>query len=136
MGQGMRFEDWAERLAMFLDQQHVFEWVTCNCVLFTANAVKVQTGVDYAVEYRHLKTKQGMMRKLVRDYNGDVIKAATDKLGEPIVITMAKRGDVVSAIVDDFSALGICLGKESVFMAEGQGYVYIPTLKCDEAWPI
>ena len=132
----MRYLDWAERLSDFLDAERSFDWVSCNCVLFTADAVKVQTGVDYAKEYRHLTTKSGMLKKLKRDYDCNVSDAATDKLGEPISITMAKRGDVVCADLGIALALGVCLGKTSVFMAEGQGHVYVPTLKCDKAWSI
>ncbi len=47
-----RFEDWPERLNEFMKGTHVFDWTTVNCVLFSANAVQVQTGVDFAKAYR------------------------------------------------------------------------------------
>ena len=132
-----RFEDWPERLFSFLEQPHVFDWVSCNCVFFTADAVEVQTGFDYASAYRHLTTKRGILVKLNREYDGDIIKAATDKLGDPIEVTKAKRGDVVAASVDKMTALGICIGKMSVFTSpDNKGLIYIHTVRCKEAWSI
>ena len=132
----MRKQDWAERLAEFLELKHQFDWATCNCVLFSADAVKVQTGIDYAKAYRSIKTKRGMLAKLGREYEGDVAKAATAMLDEPINVRLAKRGDVVAALIGGENVLGICIGKMSVFISENEGLIHIHTAKCVNAWAI
>ena len=132
----MRNQDWAEKLAEFLEQTHEFSWVKCNCVLFSADAVKVQTGKDYAKAYRGIKTKRGMLAKIGREYGGDVSKAATAMLGEPINVRLAKRGDVVAAVIKGENVLGICTGKMAVFISEDEGLIHIHTAKCINAWAI
>ena len=132
----MKNQDWAERLAEFLEQDHKFDWASCNCVLFSADAVKAQTGFDYAKEYRGIKTKRGMLAKLGREYDGDVSNAATAQLGKPINVRLAKRGDVVAAVVKGESVLGVCIGKMSVLISEHDGLIHIHTAKCINAWAI
>ena len=132
----MRNQDWAECLAEFLNQSHFFDWAKCNCVLFSADGVKAQTGIDYAKAYRNIKTKRGMLTKLGREYDGDVAKAATAMLGDPINVRMAKRGDVVAALINGENVLGICIGKMSVFISENEGLIHIHTAKCINAWAI
>ncbi len=135
MGQIMRKENWPEKLNEFLSADHVFDWTTCNCVLFSANAVVAMTGTDFARPYRKIKTKRGMLAKIGREY-GDVANAATAKLGEPIAPLMAKRGDVVAVEIEGNKALGICIGSMSVFVSETEGLIRIPTEKCLMAWTI
>ena len=132
----MRFENWAEKLSEFLNKPHSFDWISRNCVFFTADAVYVQTGVDYAADYRHIKTKRGMFAKLLREYKGDVAKATTAKLGQSINVTMAKRGDVVQCPINGINSLGVCIGKMSIFISENDGLIYIHTLRCKRAWAI
>ncbi len=132
----MRFENWAEKLSEFLDKPHSFDWISRNCVFFTADAVCVQTGVDYAADYRRIKTKKAMFARLKREYNGDLGTAAKAKLGKPINVTMAKRGDVVQCPIKGINSLGICIGKMSVFISENEGLIYIYTLRCKRAWAI
>jgi len=132
----MRNQDWAERLVEFLAGKHEFDWAEFNCALFAADAVKVQTGVDFAKAYRGPKTKRGMISRLRKVCGGDVVAAATKELGQPINVRLANRGDVVAAVFNGENALGICLGSSSAFISEFDGLIYIPTGKCIEAWKI
>lgn len=132
----MKFEDWPERLNEFLSKSHAFDWNTCNCALFAADAVKIQTGTDFAKSYRGPKTKRGVIAKLIRVSGGDVVAAATKELGDPKSSSFAKRGDVVSIKYYGMNILGICNGSVSLFISENEGLIRIPTLKCSNAWPI
>ena len=136
MGQIIRKQDWAERLFEFLTEKHQFDWAEFNCALFAAEAVKVQTGIDFAEAYRGPKTKRGMLSKLRKICGGDVVDAAKKAWGHPINVRLANRGDVVAAIFNGENTLGICMGSSSVFISEFDGLIYIPTGKCIEAWKI
>ena len=136
MGTGVRFQNWPERLNDFLSEDHIFNWATCNCVLFSSDAVFSITGVDYAKKYRALKTKKGILSKFQKEFKGDITLAATLNLGEPISVRMATRGDVVSIKLEAGQALGICNGANSVFLSEHDGIIRLPTLDCDKAWKI
>ncbi len=133
----MKFENWPERLNDYLLKPHTFDWALCNCALFAADAVQVQTGVDFAKAYRGPKTKRGMISRLLRVCGGDVEAAVTKELGEPIKsVLLAKRGDVVSFDFGDGAALGICNGIQGVFVSEKDGLVRIPLKECRNAWGV
>ena len=141
MGASMnRLENWPERLAEFICRTpHDFDWSTCNCALFAADGVKSQTGVDFAAPYRGPKTKRGMISRLRKVCGGGVEEAATRELGEPLDNPkLAKRGDVVSALVsdDDYPALGICIGAKAVFVSEDDGLIYVPCELWRKAWSV
>ena len=133
----MKFEDWPERLNDFLTSDHIFDWVNCNCALFAADAVRVQTGVDFAKSYRGPKTKTGMISRLRKICGGDVETAVTKELGDPLSsVLLAKRGDVVSFDFGDGPALGICKGSQGIFVSEHDGIVRVPLIKCHTAWSV
>ena len=133
----MRLENWPERLNEFLAQKHAFDWVQCNCALFAADGVMAQTGKDFAAAYRGPKTKRGMISRLLKVCGGDVEKAVTQELGEPLGnILMAKRGDVVSFDFGEGPALGICIGAAGVFVSENDGMLHVPLKKCRFGWSV
>jgi hypothetical protein len=131
----MRKHNWAEKLNLFLKQDFAFDWATCNCALFAADAVEAMTGVDFAVDYRGLKTKKSIVKKLKKDF-GDVESGATALLGKPLSPKFARRGDVVSYDFSEGAALGICNGKQSYFVAEDKGLISIPTVETRKTWHI
>lgn len=132
----MRYEDWPERLNDYLSKPHAFDWETCNCALFAADAVIAMTGHDFAKVYRGPKTKRGMISRMLRVSGGDVVTTAIKEGGNPKQPSMAKRGDVVSIKYNGMNILGICNGGSSFFISENEGLIIIPTLKCSNAWEI
>lgn len=133
----MRFQDWPERLAKFIDQDHKFDWSTCNCALFAADAVHAITGTDFGEPYRGPKTKRGMVGKLKRVCGGGVEDAVTRELGQPLSTPLlAKRGDVVSADLGDGPALGVCTGSQGLFISETEGLVKVPSKLWRNAWGV
>ena len=132
----MRKENWPELLNEFLEKPHPFNWSTCNCALFAADAVEAVTGKDFAKKYRGPKTKKGMISRLLRVCGGGVVAAATKELGAPKPVSLAKRADVVAVLLDGDHALGVCIGQKSVFVSENEGLIHIKTLDCTTAWTI
>lgn len=143
-----RFEDWPERLAVYLDRLHEepFAWGKHDCILFTAGAIKTQTGVDLAPDVAGTySTKLEACKVLKERFSGTLARTVTDTLGEPVHVAMAGSGDIVRRN----KALGVCAGAWTWFVgetpiafdAEGtpimrHGLVPVPTLTCHEAWKI
>lgn len=138
MGAGvMRVQDWPERLHDFMARDHVFDWATCNCALFAADAVLEMTGVDFAKAYRGPKTKRGMINRLHKLCGGGVEDVATQSVGQPMASPlMAKRGDVVSYDFGEGPALGVCIGSHAVFVSEHDGVVNVPCKLWRKAWSV
>jgi len=150
MGQIMRRDDWPERLHDYLALEHRFDWLTNNCALFAAGAVLAMTGEDVAKEFRGIKTRLSMERKLRRI--GGLTALCTACFGESIPILTARRGDIVIARVfvspptnvmigpDDedgslMDAVGVCLGAQVALLTE-TGITYYPLATVKAAWRV
>lgn len=129
----VRKENWELLLDEFIKKPRVFDWVNCNCVLFSADWVFEATGVDLAKDFRGL-TKVKMINKLKRDYGG-VEESATEVLGQPINKFLARRGDIVSYDNGQGAALGVCIGSKAIFVNE-KGLERINLCECLRAWRV
>lgn len=134
----MRHEDWLERLNAYFDEVYdkPFKWGKYDCCLFAASCVEVMTGFDYMKDERGTyKTEKGAKKAL----KGKTLFAnLRAKLGKPIPLAMAQRGDVIYHVFDTGPAVGICIGQETFFVGREvkEGLVTIPTLECSKAFKI
>jgi hypothetical protein len=123
-----RFADWEERLAAYIEplRRRPFAWGTHDCCTFTLSAVEAMTGQDPMPEFRgRYRSLSGSIRALRKIGAGDLVATLTQKLGEPIVPSLAQRGDVVMA----GGSIGICFGPFALMVgqeAEREGLIRIP----------
>lgn len=129
----MRFPDWPERLAAFIESRREtpFEYGTNDCCLFAADAVLALTGVDFAAEYRgKYSTKLGAARLLTKV--GGTLGIADEKL-EPLPLALAGRGDIVLVPTDEGDALAVCVGPSAAAPTE-RGLTFVPRTVFKRAW--
>jgi len=132
-------ENWWQLLLTeyMVAQARKFKWGEFDCALWVADAVKIMTDVDFASEFRgKYKTENGAIRRLGKKGLSGVVTA---KLGSPISITYAQRGDVVllkhNGMGEFPEALGMCFGAVSVFVGP-DGLLEVATGDCDLAWRV
>jgi hypothetical protein len=109
-----------------------FAWGEHDCVLFAADAVKAQTGVDRLAAYRgRWKTARGAARLLKR-LGG--MAAAVDQVLTPIAPSMAQRGDV-AAWRDADGRLQLAIVEGESLMGPGEaGLMRLPRAAMVCAW--
>lgn len=133
----MRRADWEQCLADYLGGMRgaVFSWGQCDCALFAAGAVAAMTGTDPAAGVRgRYKSSRGAARVLHRDGAASLADWVGARF-QPIGTGFARRGDLVMA----GGSLGICLGREAVFVgAEDarEGLVRLPLREWEHAWRV
>lgn len=104
------------------------DYKSTDCVRFVASWV----GVDVAT----WSSEAGALRSMkVKYHAGRVADAASQELGPHVAITEARYGDVVALDTPPLDTLGICIGRESVFLGDGV-LVRRPTLSCFRAWKV
>ena len=146
MGHGLvRAEGWEARLreAVEAAREKPFEWGTNDCALFAADCVRAMTGTDLAAAFRgKYTTASGARRALMRFGEGSLEATVMAVLGEPIVPTLARRGDVVlfqsfppGAPPDGIEALAVCLGEVAASPGP-QGLTYVPMSEWLKAWRV
>lgn len=92
----MKKNDWKINLAQFLidSASKPFKWGDFDCVLFSADGVLAQTGVDLAAEYRNTySTKKEAYSLIEKKWNGDLHLTVSQNL--PIREGTPQVGDVV-----------------------------------------
>ena len=145
-----KLDDWPERLNEYLTEivGMPFVWGQHDCVLAALNAVKVMTGVDYALEIREkYSTALGAVRVMVRLYGVDSLSSAADVFckkyeGEEVPISFAQRGDIVEAdVVSAEGGTGPSLGVVDLdgihaLFAGPSGAIRIKITDCLRAWRV
>lgn len=135
-----RVENWPSRLHEFLESAAAtgFIWGENDCLLMVAGAIQAQTGVDLAAGIRgRYKTETGAKRVLTSDLGGSLENALTTKLGDPVPIPFAGRGDVALVRVDDVEAAGIIdLSGERVAVLTLDGMESLPMTSVRLAWKV
>jgi len=130
--------EWFERLKDYnaAVAETPFMWGVHDCVLYAAGAVFAQTGHDFAKAFRgHYSTELGGARAIRRFGAGTLEASVTALLGDPIHISLVKRGDVV--MFD--GSLGICLGLKSSFVGQNaarEGLIEVATKTCSHGWTV
>lgn len=114
-----------------------FEYGVHDCALFAADWVAECTGVDPAADLRGYSGKEAA-DEIISSY-GSLEALITDRLGEPIPVAWASRGDIVIATLPtpegEADCVGICAGASSAF-ASHVGVRMIPTSRARLAWRV
>jgi hypothetical protein len=123
----MRRLDWPERLAQFLSEADGRSFSeTYSCVVFAADAVKAMT--DYDPLPVREDTVSAAYARMRREGYQNILEALSAKIGQPIPLSLARRGDVILRRVGDDEAIGICCGEQTAFISDS-GIAYWPTLE-------
>lgn len=135
----MRLKDWPEKLYAEVRKANdvPFCWGKSDCVLFTCDCIKAMTGEDYAKGVRgKYSTEKGAFR-ILKKMEGvtSIEELATKHLGNPVELSKLMRGDVVSFESPTGPALGITLGRLSVFR-NPRGMTSVETLSCLRGWRV
>lgn len=129
-----RLADASRRLAELVLQRldAPFAWGRCDCVLWAADAIAAQLGVDPAAQFRgRYATHIGAHRLLTR--LGGLRGLATGVLGQPLASPlMARHGDV--GLLQG-GALGVC-GGETWLVVTGRGLGHVAQDQARQAWRV
>lgn len=131
----MRFVKLFEYIESARDKK--FEYGIHDCALFAADWVAECTGVDLAEDLRGYAGKEAA-DEIISGY-GSLEALITDRLGDPIPIARASRGDIVMATLatpeGEADCIGICAGASSAFTSP-VGVRMIPTSRARLAWRV
>ncbi|GAA4218607.1 hypothetical protein GCM10022253_19400 [Sphingomonas endophytica] len=132
-----RLPDWEQRLHDYVSalEGASFAWGTLDCALFAAGAVRAQTGVDPAADFRdRYRSAAGSVRAL-RRFGAGTLAATIDARLPGIAPAFARRGDIVMT----GGIAGVCLGARALFVGEvdGQpGWVTHARPAWQQAWKV
>jgi hypothetical protein len=128
----MRCQHWELSLNDYLKNIGSFQWGKNDCCMFSVNAVKAMTNIDYGKTYKYT-TELGAAKILAKA--GGVEAIASKWLGKPKSSLFAKRGDVVSFESGKAIALGICIGGKIAAMKQ-DGLAFLPMSKAKQSWSV
>lgn len=133
----MRTKHWDRRLVEFIEKNRdtKFEWGKFDCCQFTGKAVEIITGSNLVEKFGMYKSLEGAQKRLKSQGYNNLLEALTDTLGKPQPVHTANRGDVVYLVFAGGPLIGICLGRNSLFVTP-DGLAYHPTLKASKAFAI
>jgi hypothetical protein len=132
----IRYDNWPEKLNELIEARlnKPFKWGEHDCCLFAADAILAMTGTDLASDLRGTYASKTKAAKIVKE-KGGLAQIATDRLGEPIPVLMAKRGDIVLMPVATGNCLAVCLGDK--LAAPGpDALVFAPLNVAISAWKV
>lgn len=89
-----RLHDWPARLQAVVTRAHAqrFAWGEHDCVLWAADCVQAQTGIDLMARYRGAYSTPKQAYRLLRAEGG--LRGAGDYAGPRIAPAMAAEGDI------------------------------------------
>lgn len=134
----------AEALARLLAEREraPFKWGTVDCVLWAADAVYAQVGVDPAADFRGRYSSGLQAQRVIAAAGGSLHAIASAALGDPLRSPMlACAGDVglvMGPVVGEAghrAALAVCLGLWWALPA-AQGLALQPLESATAAWRV
>ena len=134
----------AEALAALMAQRQAvpFAWGTHDCVMWAADAVHAQVGIDPASAFRGRYATALQAQRVITLAGGSLHAVATRALGAPLLNPMlACAGDIglvqgtASADWPDRATLAVCLGAWYVAPA-ARGLGLYPLTAATAAWKV
>jgi hypothetical protein len=129
-----RLHDWPEALANYIESRRnePFQYGVNDCCQFAAGAVTAITGENPAIRWQY-RNEVGAMRLIIEA--GGIGALVTQAVGEAVHPSQAGRGDVVLAEFSEGPTLGVCIGRECVFVSS-RGMLFMPRTVATAAWKI
>lgn len=124
--------DWIERLWSVLEGEAARrEFAYGGCVRLAAECVEAMTGVDH-------RERCALLAAAAHDGVSldQLEREATELLGEPVPMGLARRGDVVLVDLPSGPALAVCTGDKLACAALPAGIAYLNRNKGLKAWRV
>lgn len=110
-----------------------FCWGQHDCCLWAADAVKAQTGVDHAAEYRGTYFTELQAARVLRELGG--LAELAGRVGSERLPLTAQTGDVGLVFDGSRELLGICVGAHWLVPAT-YGLAALPLSAARRAWSV
>lgn len=134
----VRLEGWELRLSAVIEAARArpFAWGRHDCALWAAEIVEALTGCQVMTDWRGRYGNGRGARRYLRALGfADIEAAVSARLGAPLAsVWLAMRGDIVLA--PDGHGLGVCAGREALFLAPSGGLTALPLGLCQMAWSL
>ena len=133
----VRKTNWQSALHDYIDSKRKtpHKWGSNDCALFSANAVKEITGMDYAKDFRgKYRSRKGAF-KVLKERGCKTVEDIANLILEPIKPEVCMKGDVVSIIQDGEPSLGVCVGHIAAFPGP-DGITFVSMSKINKAWEV
>lgn len=140
-----RLPDWEARLSAWIvaNRAREFAWGNWDCILMACSAVKAQTGLDPAAEYRGRYIDARGAAEALREIGKGTLLKTVDDVFERRPVGKARRGDLVMFE----QSIGVCVGGAGFFVGEErladaagipmrEGLVTIPRVSLTQAWTV
>lgn len=128
-----RREDWPKCLVEYVEANanRAFVWGEFDCARFAAGWVREATGDDVLVglDWHDERSARRLMR-------AGLPALVSERLGAPIPVALAQRGDVVLTTINGRDALGVCLGEVFAMPAMAGGVALVLMDRADAAWAV
>lgn len=123
------------KLALYLSacENTPFEWGKHDCCTFAAGAVHVQIGRN-PMEDLPLYASESEATAMIAA-NGGLESMVTQRFGEPVAKSLARRGDVVIFESGNGPTLGVCIGPKFAAVT-ANGLMYYSMRHVDLAWRV
>lgn len=127
-----RLPQWRARLEAAIAVIRPFRWGESDCCLMAADLIRAMTGCDLAAAVRG---KYHCAREALSILGAQgVAGIATEHLGQPILATLARDGDVCLVHMPR-PMLGVCVGSRIVLQG-AVGAEYVPLDRAVCAWRV
>ncbi len=114
-----------------------FKWGGNDCCLFVADAVKLQSGVDYAGEYRgSYHTEMGSLRCIRKQGFESIESLLTAYLGEPLPPLNAQTGDIALVLNEQHQATAGVVFRAHVYLVTPDGLCHMPLSQVLKCWRV
>lgn len=129
-----RLPDWERRLSVYLAEpgSGVFQFGVQDCALFGCGAVVAMTGIHPAPQFVGAYDDAKGAAEALRKLGAGTLAKTFDVYFERKKPGFAQRGDLVMAQ----GAIGVCLGKDGVFLTENDGLTRLPRGDFTAAWRV
>jgi hypothetical protein len=130
----MRVENWHSKLLAYIDQQEriPFAYGVNDCLLMTAGAVEVVTGVDHAASYRGRYSSLAQARKLIGQSPIKFVASLCEAWEHP---SQAGDGDVAAMRKGREWTFGILIGPHFYVQTE-TGLGILPRAAAQKAFKV
>ena len=129
-----RLDDWEPRLNAWVAEaaDTPFAWGTHDCALFACRAVEAMTGTHPFPQFiGKYDDREGAARALRLIGEGTLDRTFGSRFAE-CEPAFAQRGDIVMAE----GALGVCMGRNGLFLTPEMGLASLPRAAFVKAWRI
>ena len=128
--------NWQLKLIKYIqhNKHRPFKWGDFDCCLFSADAVLIMTGIDFAEKFRgRYTTKRGATQALKKYGKGTLKETIQQLLGNPQKGINYKRGDICLVDSEQGIAIGIFMNEE-VWTTGIHGLINLPETSIIQFW--